>query len=289
MSFMFATPEALAAAASDIAGIGSGISAANAAISLPTTGVVASAADAVSTQVAALLSAHGQGYQQISAQVSEFHDRMVAALSSGANAYASAEASAANALAGAAKSPAAELLGQPLLGQNGIVASAANAVSRVQSSIAAVLGPSPLSLAPTGGISALAASSGLLQPVAGGAASAAAAPAAVIPVSWATAIENFYNFAEPYVQYGFELAAWAAGWLPYIGILAQQINIFYALFEPMVQSGLFNTLDWLSGQITFSAGLSNFWAATTQSVNQFIYNEYWWFRNFLPPWPPLPF
>lgn len=288
MSFLFATPEALAAAASDIAGIGSGISAANAAVSLPTTGVVASAADAVSTQVAALLSAHGQGYQQISAQVSEFHDQIVAALNSSANAYSSAEASAANALASAGKSPAAELLGQAL-GQNGVVASAANAVSRAQSAVAAVIGPSPLALAPTGGIGALAASSGLLQPVAGAAASAAAAPAAVIPVSWATAIENFYNFAEPYVQYGFELAAWAAGWVPYIGILAPQINIFYDSFEPLVQSVLFNSLDWLSGQITFATGMSNVWASTTQSVNDFINYEYWWIRSFLPPWPPLPF
>ncbi|MCV7075512.1 PE family protein [Mycobacterium szulgai] len=94
MSFMFATPEALAAAASDIAGIGSGITAANAAASVPTTGVLASAADSVSTQVAALLSAHGQGYQQISAKLATFHDQFVAALNAGANSYASAEAGA---------------------------------------------------------------------------------------------------------------------------------------------------------------------------------------------------
>jgi len=288
MSFMFATPEALAAAASDIAGIGSGITAANAAASLPTTGVLASAADSVSTQVAALLSAHGRGYQQISAQLSTFHDQFAAALNAGANSYASAEAGAANTLASAAKSPAAALLGQPLAAVKGAVASAPNALARVQSAVTAAIGPNPLALAPTGGIGALAASSGLLGPIGSAARSAAAAPAAVIPVSWATAIENFYNFAEPYVQYGFELAAWAAGWVPYVGILAQQINIFYALFEPMVQSGLFNTLDWLSGQITFAAGVSNFWSATTQSINQFITNEYYWFRGFLPPWPPLP-
>lgn len=288
MSFMFATPEALAAAASDIAGIGSGITAANAAASLPTTGVLASAADSVSTQVAALLSAHGQGYQQISAKLSTFHEQFVAALNAGANSYASAEAGAANALASAAKSPAAALLGQPLAAVNSAVAGASTAAARVQSAVSAAIGPSPLALAPTGGIGALAASSGLLSPIAGVAGSAAAAPAAVIPVTLATAIENFYLFAEPYVQYGFELAAWAAGWVPYIGILAPQINIFYNLFEPIVQSGLFNSLDWLSGQITFASGLSNFWSATTQSVNQFIYNEYYWIRGFLPPWPPLP-
>ncbi|WP_186242273.1 PE family protein [Mycobacterium simulans] len=287
MSFMFAAPEALAAAASDIAGIGSNISAANAAASLPTTGVLASAADAVSTQVAALLSAHGQGYQQISAQLSTFHDQIVTALNAGANSYASAESSAANTLAVAMKSPAAELLGQLPLTENGIVASASNAVARVESAVAGVLGPSALALTPTGGLGALAASSGLLGPLGGATTGAAAAPAAVIPVSWATAIENFYLAAEPWVQYGFTLAAWAAGWLPYIGLLAPQIMIFYDLYEPMVQSALFNTLNWLDGTITFAQGLNNFWTATTASINNFIYNEYYWIRGFFPPFPPF--
>jgi hypothetical protein len=90
------------------------------------------------------------------------------------------------------------------------------------------------------------------------------------------------------VQYGFELAQYAVGWLPYIGILAGQIPIFYQLIEPLIQSGLFNTLDWLSGAISFSQGLSNFAATTSSSINQFISNEYYWFLSFLPPFPPLP-
>ncbi|MEK1218877.1 hypothetical protein OSI88_15565 [Mycobacterium ulcerans] len=63
-----------------------------------------------------------------------------------------------------------------------------------------------------------------------------------------------------------------------------------------MQSGLFNTLDWLDGTVTFSQGLSNFsqglsnfWSATTASVNQFIQTEINWIRNFFPPFPPLPF
>lgn len=91
------------------------------------------------------------------------------------------------------------------------------------------------------------------------------------------------------MQYGFNLASWAVGWVPWIGILAPQINFFYYLFEPIVQSGLFNTLDWLDGTITFSQGLSNFWSATTASVNQFIQTEINWIRHFFPPFPPLPF
>lgn len=76
MSFVFAAPEALAAAAADMAGIGSTLNAANVVAAVPTTGVLAAAADEVSTQVAALLSAHAQGYQQLSRQMmTAFHDQ----------------------------------------------------------------------------------------------------------------------------------------------------------------------------------------------------------------------
>lgn len=291
MSFLHAAPEALKAAASDLAGIGSEISSANAAASLPTTGVVAAAADQVSAQVAALFSAHAQGYQQLSAQVSEFHEKFVQSLGGSAAAYANAESGAARTLLDAVNAPAGQLLGQPLTGPgaSGLAAAATRVATQVQSAFQGVgvgnlLGA--LGLTPTGGIGSAAATSALLGPLA-----AQAAPAAVIPVSWATAIENFYNVVEPYVQYGFNLASYFAGWVPYVGILAPQINIFYYLFEPMVQAALFNSLDWLAGTITFSQGLNNFWSATSASINQFLVNEYNWFRSFLPPlppWPPLP-
>ncbi|WP_099184240.1 PE family protein [Mycobacterium kansasii] len=290
MSYLAAAPEARVAAASNVAGIGSEISAANAAAAVPTTGITASAADAVSAQVAALFSSHGQVYQRLSAQLATFHDQFAQALSAGANAYASAEANAAKTLLGAVNAPVEKLLGHPLIGPTGLVP---NAVSPAPGALSGALGSSALggnaaagalALPPTGGLGALAGSGALLRPLAGG----AAAPAAVIPVSVATAIENFYLWAEPWVQWGFSVASWAAGWVPYLGILAPQINFFYYLFEPMVQSGLFNTLDWLDGTITFSQGLSNFWSATTASVNQFINTEISWIRGFLPPWPPLP-
>ncbi|WP_310773007.1 PE family protein [Mycobacterium sp. Z3061] len=286
MSFLHADPEALKAAASNIAGIGSEISSANAAASLPTTGVVAAAADQVSAQVAALFSSHAQGYQQLSSQISAFHEKFVQALGSSAASYAGAESSAARALADAVNAPAQQLLGHPLVGTPNLAAAAARAATQVQGALQGVpagnlLGV--LGLTPTGGLAGLTATRALAGPLA-----AAAAPAAVIPVSWATAIENFYNVVEPYVQYGFNLAAYAAGWLPYVGILAPQINFLYNLFEPMVQAGLFNTLDWLSGTISFSQGLSNFLSATSASINQFLYTEWYWFWSFLPPLPPLP-
>ncbi|OBK13844.1 PE family protein [Mycobacterium asiaticum] len=268
MSFMHAAPEALATAASNIAGIGSEISSANAAAALPTTKLVAAAADQVSAEVAALFSSHAQSYQQLSAQVAAFHDKFVQVLGAGAASYASAERGAAQTLASAVNAPTAQLLGQPLIGE------AVGSMGSVGGSIRSLLG------LPTGSTAALGAS--LLAPV------AEAAPAAVLPVSWATAIEQAYLAFEPYVQYGFNLAAYAAGWLPWVGILAPQINFFYYLFEPIVQSGLFNTLDFLAGTVSFQQGLSNFWSATTASVNQFIETEIYWFRSFLPPLPPLP-
>lgn len=289
MSFLHAVPDAVKAAASNIAGIGSEISTANAAAALPTTGVMAAAADQVSAQVAALFSSHAQGYQQISAQMAEFHEKFVQALGTSANAYAATESSAAQSLMNAANAPVAQLLGQPLAGSSagGLASNIANAAAKATTQVQSVFqgvgsnGLSLLGLAPTGGIGGLAASSALGRPL-----TAQAAPAAVLPVSWATAIQNFYLGAEPYLQYGSELAQYAVGWLPYVGILSGQIPIYYDLLEPMVQSGLFNITDWLAGTISFSQGLSNFNAVTAASINQFISNEQYWFWSFFPPLPP---
>ncbi len=96
MSFVIAVPEVVAAA-SDLAGLGSTISAANAAAA-PTTGIVAAAEDDVSAAIAALFSGHGQAYQALSAQVAAFHDQFVQVLTAGARSYAGAEAANASAM-----------------------------------------------------------------------------------------------------------------------------------------------------------------------------------------------
>jgi hypothetical protein len=143
---------------------------------------------------------------------------------------------------------------------------------------------SALQLAPTGGALGVA-SAGALPRLLSSMTNAAVAPAAFGSI--ATAIENAYLYIEPYVQYGFELLAYAINWVIPFG-LGTQINIFYNLFEPIVQAALFNTLDALTGTISFSQGLANFWGATTASINYFIQSEINWFRGFLPPLPPLP-
>ncbi|WP_152313374.1 PE family protein, partial [Mycobacterium tuberculosis] len=86
MSFVVTIPEALAAVATDLAGIGSTIGTANAAAAVPTTTVLA-AADEVSAAMAALFSGHAQAYQALSAQAALFHEQFVRALTAGAGSY----------------------------------------------------------------------------------------------------------------------------------------------------------------------------------------------------------
>lgn len=299
MSFVFAAPEALAAATADMAGIGSTLNAANVVAAVPTTGVLAAAADEVSTQVAALLSAHAQGYQQLSRQMmTAFHDQFVQALRASADAYATAEASAAQTMVNAVNAPARALLGHPLISADASTGGGSNALSRVQSMFLGTGGSSALGgsaaanaaasgalqLQPTGGASGLSAVGALLPRA--GAAAAAALPA-LAAESIGNAIKNLYNAVEPWVQYGFNFTAWAVGWLPYIGILAPQINFFYYLGEPIVQAVLFNAIDFVDGTVTFSQALTNIETATAASINQFINTEINWIRGFLPPLPPI--
>src|ERR1700753_2041613 len=92
MSFVIAAPEFLASAATDLANIGSTLGAANAAAGTQTPRVLAAAEDEVSAAIAALFSAHGQGFQTLSAQAAAFHEQFVQVLTAGAGSYVSAEA-----------------------------------------------------------------------------------------------------------------------------------------------------------------------------------------------------
>ena len=83
MSLVFVVPDILTGAATNLASIGSAISAANAAAAVPTTGVQAAAADQVSATVSALFGDYGREFQALSAQVRLFHEAFVAALGSG--------------------------------------------------------------------------------------------------------------------------------------------------------------------------------------------------------------
>ena len=81
MSFLITEPAALTAAAGNLAGIGSVMSAQNAVVAGPTTGLSPAAADEVSALVtAAAFAAHGALYQEISAQAATIHQLFVATL-----------------------------------------------------------------------------------------------------------------------------------------------------------------------------------------------------------------
>jgi len=77
MSDVVAIPETLVAAASDLAGIASTLSTANAAAAASTTGVLAAGADEVSVAITSLFSSHAQDFQALSTQAAAFHDQLV--------------------------------------------------------------------------------------------------------------------------------------------------------------------------------------------------------------------
>ena len=92
MSFVTAQPEALTAAAGSLADIGSLMSATGGSVAARTTGLVPAAADEVSALTAVAFAAHGQLYQQVSAQASVIHQMFVASLQAAAGSYAATEA-----------------------------------------------------------------------------------------------------------------------------------------------------------------------------------------------------
>jgi triacylglycerol lipase len=101
VSYVVALPEMMSAASTEVASIGSAVTTANQGVASATTGVLAAAEDEVSAAIAAFFSAHGQGYQALSAQVASFHEQFVQTLGGAAGAYAAAEAANASPLAAA--------------------------------------------------------------------------------------------------------------------------------------------------------------------------------------------
>ena len=99
MAFLIAAPELLAAAATDLANIGSTISVANAAAAFPTTGVLAAGADEVSGEYRGVVrGARGRSIRRSARRRRSFHAQFVQLMNTGAGAYASAEAASASPL-----------------------------------------------------------------------------------------------------------------------------------------------------------------------------------------------
>jgi PE family len=145
MSFVNATPEYVAAAASDLANIGSSINSANSAALGPTSSLPAAGADVVSQTIAQLFGAHSEAYQALSAQAASFHQQFVELMNGGAAQYALAEAANAAPLQTveqtvvneASASTQALTTGQPLIGT---AAQAASTAASVPTSVAGMAG-----------------------------------------------------------------------------------------------------------------------------------------------------
>ncbi len=140
MSYVIAAPDIIGSAATDLVTIGSTLKVAGAVAAAPTTKIVAAAEDEVSAAIAAVFSAHGEGFQALGAQAAAFHERFVQALAAGAGSYVGAEAANVGAFAanpaaavvqdllGLVNAPFLSLTGRPLIGNgaNGAPLSGAN-------------------------------------------------------------------------------------------------------------------------------------------------------------------
>jgi hypothetical protein len=91
MSCVIAAPDMMAAAATDVAAVGSTLGAAHVAAAAPTVAVIPAAADEVSASIAHLFSRHAQDYQGLAGQAAAFHEQYVQHLNASARSYAIAE------------------------------------------------------------------------------------------------------------------------------------------------------------------------------------------------------
>jgi hypothetical protein len=92
MSSVIASPDLIGAAATDLAAIGSTVSAAHMTAAARTVAVIPAAADEVSAGIAHVFSVHAQDFQGLAAQAAAFHEQFVQHLNASAGSYASAEA-----------------------------------------------------------------------------------------------------------------------------------------------------------------------------------------------------
>jgi PE family/PPE-SVP subfamily C-terminal region len=112
MAYVSTAPAAIAAAASQLEGIGNSFSAESSAAAAPTTALAPAASDEVSALQAGVFSTYGQLYQTVSAQAQAIHQQFVNLLQSSSGSYQDTEAAnqagaAASSLANSAASTAA--------------------------------------------------------------------------------------------------------------------------------------------------------------------------------------
>jgi hypothetical protein len=97
MTFVTTQPDMLAAAAGQLAGVGSALTAHNAVAMPSTTAVLPAAADEVSALTAAQFASHAAMYQAVSAHAAAVHELFVTVLGASADSYGATEAANASA------------------------------------------------------------------------------------------------------------------------------------------------------------------------------------------------
>ncbi|MCV7100833.1 PE family protein [Mycobacterium palustre] len=102
MSYVMAAPGTLAAAATDVAALGSTVSAAHAAAAPSTIAMLPAAADEVSASVARLFSQYAADYHALAGRAAAFSEQFVQQLNASAGSYAAAEAANVGSLGSAA-------------------------------------------------------------------------------------------------------------------------------------------------------------------------------------------
>ncbi|MHC9294228.1 hypothetical protein ACRCUN_17330 [Mycobacterium sp. LTG2003] len=119
------------------------------------------------------------------------------------------------------------------------------------------------------------------------AAAVTAAPTALaIAPNLANTIDNIYVTFEPWVEYGFELGAYALGWIPWVGGWAGGLLMDgYNFGQSLVASAVFNFTDWLRGDGGIVANLVDFGVDVALS---FVWLGIDVVGTFIPL-PPLPY
>jgi hypothetical protein len=92
MAYVMVAPEVTAAAATDLATIGSNLGAAHMVAEASTVALLPAAADEVSASIAHLFSRHAEDYQAMAGKAAAFHEQFAQHLTAAANSYAGAEA-----------------------------------------------------------------------------------------------------------------------------------------------------------------------------------------------------
>lgn len=112
-----------------------------------------------------------------------------------------------------------------------------------------------------------------------------AGPQAAAVTSAGSVIINAYDFVEPWVAYGFELAQWALSFVPVLWWVAPAIDLGYFTVEPIVQSLVYSFAYLIDGDIaaigpTIGAGIQ-------ESATNFVEFAVAWLYSIVP-FPPLP-